>query len=103
MVVYQIYVNPDGTVFDQKITFDENMWWTTDLTWNGEYQVATARTEDGWTAEIAIPFEVLGADIASSPSWKMNFRRKQHRTSGSADWQVPIDYNPSTFGEIDFR
>ena len=103
MVVYQIYVNAEGTVFDQRITFDENMWWTTDPTWNGEYQVATGHADDGWTAEIAIPFEALAADVASSPTWKVNFRRKQQRTYGSADWQVPIDYNPSTFGEMDFQ
>ena len=103
MVVYQIYVSADGTVFDQRITFDENMWWTTDPSWNGEYQIATSRADDRWTAEIAIPFETLVADISANPTWKLNFRRKQQRTSATADWQVPIDYNPTTFGEIDFR
>lgn len=103
MVVYQVYVNADGTVFDQKITFDEHMWWTTDPTWNGEYDVATMRGADRWTAEIAIPFSVLEADVSAHPTWKLNFRRKQHRTTGAADWQVPIDYNPETFGRIDLR
>lgn len=103
MVVYQVYVNADGTVFDQKITFDENMWWTTDASWDGDYEIATVRGEDRWTAEIAIPFAVLGADTSASPTWKLNFRRKQHRTSGAFDWQVPIDYNPETFGKIDLQ
>jgi hypothetical protein len=102
-VVYQIYVNADGAIFDQMITFDEKMWWTADPSWNGEYHVATSRDDDRWSAEIAIPFETLAADISASPTWKLNFRRKQHRTSAAADWQVPIDYNPATFGEIDFR
>ncbi len=103
MVVYQIYVGADGTVFDQRITFDESMWWTTDQSWNGEYQIATSRADDRWTAEIAIPFETLAADISANSTWKLNFRRKQQRTSAAADWQVPIDYDPVTFGEIDFR
>lgn len=103
LVVYQVYVNADGVVFDQKITFDENMWWTAHPEWNGEYQIATSRADDKWTAEIAIPFAALGADHSDGGTWRLNFRRKQQRTSASADWQVPIDYNPLTFGEIDLE
>ena len=116
LTVYQIYVNSDGVVFDQKITFDENMWWTTHTEWDGEYEIATSRADDRWTAELRIPFETLksepGEETVVSPdlpthgpegatTWRLNFRRKQQRTSGAVDWQVPIDYNPETFGEID--
>ena len=103
MTVYQIYVNPLGTVFDQKITFDETMWYTADREWDGEYAVATQRTDDRWSVEIAIPLEQLGGDIEANPAWMVNFRRKQARTNAAADWQVPIDYNPGTFGELSFE
>ena len=118
LVVYQIYVNPAGTVFDQMITFDENMWYTVHPEWNGEYEIATSLEDDRWIAEIAIPFDALAPSEASeqgeSPSflplegardtgeetaWGLNFRRKQHGPAAS-DWQVPIDYDPGTFGML---
>lgn len=101
--VYQIYVSALGTVFDQSITFDENMHYTTDITWNGGYEVATKRGGDRWTAEIRIPFRELGKSASADHPWRLNFRRKQQRTQATADWQVPIDYNPRTFGEMLFR
>lgn len=125
LVVYQLYVNPDGVVFDQKITFDETMWYTVHPDWNGDYEIATSRGSDRWTAELVIPYETLGyseeagepvppsfktldgnapkPEVAVGKYWRLNFRRKQARTSGSADWQVPIDYDPRTFGELDLR
>lgn len=101
--VYQIYVNPLGTIFDQRITFDETMWYTADREWDGEYDVATQRTDDRWSVEVRIPLEQIGGDIEAFPAWKANFRRKQARTSATGDWQVPIDYDPGTFGELSFE
>jgi hypothetical protein len=114
--VYQVYVNPDGAVFDQQITFDENMWWTQHPEWDGEYEIATSRGDDRWTFEMRVPFDSLKgeAEPGDQPvlqtmrapgtrTWRINFRRKQQRTGGSSDWQVPIDYNPESFGEIDLQ
>jgi len=103
MVVYQIYVSPLGTVFDQSITFDDKMHYTTDTTWNGDYTVAATKGVDRWTAEITIPFRELAKGVSAKHAWRLNFRRKQQRTQAAADWQVPIDYNPRTFGELTFR
>ncbi len=103
MTVYQIYINPLGTVFDREITFDETMWYTANREWDGEYEVATQRTDDRWSVEIRIPLAQIGGDIEQFPAWGANFRRKQARTSASADWQVPIDYDPGTFGEVVFE
>jgi len=116
VVVYQIYVNPEGVVFDQMITFDETMWYTVHPEWDGAYRVATSRDGDRWTAEIEIPFATLtpgksgsgeeATAVASESApgtkreWGVNFRRKQQRTSGAVDWQVPIDYDPGTFGTM---
>ncbi|MBD3349821.1 MAG: hypothetical protein GF400_11600 [Candidatus Eisenbacteria bacterium] len=116
LVVYQIYVNPEGAIFDQKITFDESMWYTTYPEWNGDYGVATSRDDDRWIAEIVIPFETLEVEGGSAPGepafstlagaveddvfWGLNFRRKQPRASAAVNWQVPLDYDPGTFGRI---
>jgi len=115
-VVYQIYVNPEGVVFDQMITFDETMWYTVHPEWDGAYKIATSRDGDEWIAEMEIPFATLAPVVGSSGGeasavapeggpgtkrvWGVNFRRKQQRTSGAVDWQVPIDYDPGTFGAM---
>jgi len=100
-VVYQIYFNPDGIVFDQKIEFNEEWQYDADRSWDGEYDVATHRTFDRWSIEVRIPRESLGIETASGKVLGANFRRKLSRARGGvADWQVPIDYNPRTFGEL---
>ncbi|MBD3368635.1 MAG: hypothetical protein GF405_10775 [Candidatus Eisenbacteria bacterium] len=102
MAVYQVYVNPAGTVFDQRITFDETMWYTTHVDWNGGIEASGDVGEDRWTAEIRIPFEVIGLDAPPQGSVGLNFRRKQPDGWPPADWQVPIDYDPHTFGRLRF-
>ncbi len=52
MVVYQVYVNPRGMVFDQRITFDENMRYTVDVSWDGEYGIVCRIVDEGWHAEM---------------------------------------------------
>lgn len=100
MVVYQIYFNPKGAAFDQKISFDENMIYDADRSWNGEYEVGTRKAADHWTFEARIPLEEMGVGV--DRPWGLNFRRKQARTSAAADWQVPISYDPRSFGELHF-
>lgn len=101
MVVYQIYFNPLGAVFDQRISFDETMYYTADREWNGDYEVATFQGDDYWSVEVAVPLAQFGAQRGEK--WGLNFRRKQARAAASADWQVPIDYDPRTFGELAFE
>jgi len=100
MVVYQIYGNPLGAVFDQRISFDDGMIYTTDVTWDGEYEAASKVYEDRWVFEAAIPLSEFGVVFGEDDVWRVNFRRKQQRTRGVEDWQIPIDYNPNTFGEL---
>lgn len=103
MTVYQIYWNPLAAVFDQRISFDESMTYTTDRTWDGEYEAVGVRSADRWAIEVRIPLATLGATAESGSAWGLNFRRKQARTMAAADWQVPIDYNPRSFGELVFE
>jgi hypothetical protein len=103
MTVYQIYWNALATAFDQKISFDESMTYTTDRAWDGEYEAAGAQSSDRWTLEVRIPLATFGVTAEPGSVWGLNFRRKQARTTASADWQVPIDYNPRSFGELVFE
>jgi len=95
--VYQIYFNPLGTSFDQRIVMTE-AGANADRTWNGTYEVKTARGRDYWTVEARIPLDQFGAVARSGQRMGLEFRRKQKRLNCTADWQVPLDYNPSTYG-----
>jgi len=102
-VVYQIYINPLGTVFDQFITFDDKGYPDGDRSWNGEYEIKTGRNDDSWTVEARIPLSQFSVMGEPGKEWRLNFRRKQKRINSSSDWQIPIDYNPETFGRLIFE
>ncbi len=98
-VIYQIYFNPLGAVFDRRITLDAQGGFDADVGWNGEYDVETLRGQGFWSIEVAIPLDTFGA-ITSDEQWRINFRRKQKRLNTSADWQIPIAYNPEGLGYL---
>jgi len=95
---YQIYVNPLGTIFDQKLGMDEYGFTTSDRSWDGHYRVDVRRDKNFWTMEMAIPLDQFGVTAQSGDEWGLNFRRKQARLGLSGEWQTPIDYDPKSFG-----
>ena len=99
-IVYLIYFNPFGVVFDQKIVWDSTGHYDTDREWNGSYEIMTSRWDDFWDIEVRIPLSEFGDFAAASSSWDVNFRRKQKRLNSSGDWQVPRNYDPKTFGRM---
>jgi hypothetical protein len=101
--VYQIYVNPLGTVFDQKIEQQAGGGYTADRTWDGEYEIRAQRAMYAWSVEMRIPVAQFAARAGKNSPWRLNFRRKQPRVGSSGDWQVPIDYNPDTYGLLLFK
>lgn len=99
-LVYQIYFNPLGSVFDQKISVSPEAGFDADRTWNGTYEVKTIKGSDFWSIEVRIPLNQFEFAIKSGQKWGLNFRRKQKRFNSSADWQVPITYDPETYGYL---
>ncbi len=99
---YQIYFNPQGIAFDQKLVLGDDGWMDYDRAWNGEYEVITKVNGDNWTCEVRIPLSQLETEATSGDEWRVNFRRKQPRV-GNSDWQTPIDYNPQTYGMLIFE
>ncbi|GAI14376.1 unnamed protein product, partial [marine sediment metagenome] len=99
-LVYQIYFNPLGSVFDQKISMSPEAGFDADRTWNGTYEVKTIKGSDFWSIEVRIPLNQFEFAIKSGQKWGLNFRRKQKRFNSSADWQVPITYDPETYGYL---
>ena len=55
------------------------------IEWKGDWRAAVQRTPFGWTAEIAIPFEVLDFD-PETETFGINFARYQNRTEESSEW-----------------
>lgn len=100
--VYQIYVSPAGVIFDQLIVWDESNWYTASREFDGSYEVGVGQGSDRWVVEVRLPLEELRATVDDSP-WGLNFRRKQQRLGAVADWQVPVDYSPDTYGRLFFR
>ncbi|MEP0828388.1 MAG: metallophosphoesterase [bacterium] len=100
--VFQVYFNPVGAIFDQKITPNVSGYMTGDPAWNGIYELKTLSGPTGWTVEARIPLAQWRATAAPETAWGLNFRRKQYRLQTSANWQVPIDYDPKSFGKLLF-
>ncbi len=97
-IAYQIYFNPLGRAFDQKLVKNEHGYMDADRGWDGQYDVKAIHGADFWIVEAAIPLSQFGTKGRAGKKMGLNFRRKQARLGASADWQVPIDYNPNSFG-----
>lgn len=100
---YQIYFNPRGVAFDQKIYKGSLGYFEGDKSWNGDYLAKTYLGDNYWDIEIQIPLAQFGVTGDLGKSFGLNFLRKQKRLNASADWQVPIDYDPKTFGILLFN
>ncbi|MGE3957154.1 MAG: DUF5916 domain-containing protein [Vicinamibacterales bacterium] len=68
---YLFYANPIGGFADSQIT-DEN---PPNVDWNTIWEVKTARFEQGWTIEMAIPFKSLRYGPGRDQTWGINLRR----------------------------
>lgn len=72
---FQFAVNPAGSIVDWSLYNDE---WK-DTTWDGVWDWKTEIDEQGWTAEIRIPFNQLRFTRKEEYVWGVNFRRLINR------------------------
>ncbi len=64
------------------------------LNWDGAWQVRTAITDTGWSAEFAIPFRTIRYPAREDQSWGVNFQRNIRRRNETAFWApLPRQYN----------
>ncbi|MBT8336502.1 MAG: carbohydrate binding family 9 domain-containing protein, partial [Gemmatimonadetes bacterium] len=54
--------------------------------WDGIWEARTARLEDGWSAEIRIPFQTLNFN-PESEAWGINFQRTIRRRNEELRWR----------------
>lgn len=96
---YQLSANLLNTQYDAKMN---------NVAVNLEWQVATAKCESLWTAEVAIPFKSLGVTAPKSgEAWSVNFGRNRW-VLGEPEyfiWSVPYGsfHRPERFGTIVFK
>jgi hypothetical protein len=64
------------------------------LNWDGAWEVRTATTEGGWSAEFEIPFKTLRYEPGSAREWGVNFQRTIRRRKETAYWApLPIQFD----------
>ena len=64
------------------------------LNWDGAWQVRTAISDIGWSAEFAVPFRTIRYPAREFQSWGVNFQRNIRRRSETSYWApLPRQYN----------
>ena len=92
---YRFQLNPNGIRMEM-VFYDTS---GQDWDWNGIWQGAASRDDEGWTAEIAIPFKTLSFD-PDNDTWGINFSRDLGRVSESIGWvSRNSSLDPSIAGE----
>ena len=78
---YRFQVNPNGVYDEGLFKGPTQMQWE----WNGIWQVATTRSDEGWIAEASIPFKTVSFH-PDSDTWGINFARKVARDNETMGW-----------------
>jgi len=88
---YQFTINPAGAKWDAQMTNEGR---EVNQSWDGVWYVRTRLADDGWVAEIAIPFKTLKFAHAAVQTWGINFQRTIRRKNEDTLWApVPRIYN----------
>lgn len=82
---YLFVINPNGARSDALIGDDGKQ---INRSWNGVWDVATQITNQGWFAEIVIPFSTLNFPEKQEQVWGINFERNIRRKKEQLLWQA---------------
>jgi hypothetical protein len=64
------------------------------LNWDGAWEVRALITDQGWTAEFAIPFKTLRFNSGADQVWGLNFQRNIRRRNERSYWApIPQQFN----------
>ena len=88
---YLFRINPLGTLFDATVTnegqaFSEDTDERWDANWDEKWEAQTQINEQGWSAEIAIPFKSVRFLSGDSIVWGVNFHRVIKRKNEDVFW-----------------
>jgi len=86
--------NPAGIEYDGQVTNEGGGSGGFNLDWDTSWQVKSAISEIGWSAEIRIPFRSLRFTPGEAPVWGINFQRNIRRHNEIAYWApLPRQFN----------
>lgn len=90
--------NPAGVEYDGQLTNEGQGSGGSgggfNLNWDGVWQVSTQVNDQGWTAEIAIPFRTLRYPSSDDQTWGMNFQRNIRAQNEQVFWSpLPRQFN----------
>ena len=88
---YYFMTNPLGTQADGRFADDGR---SSDGTWDAPWRSAATRTDEGWSAEFAIPLASLKYRAGADVTWGLNFGRGRRRTLELSSWTGPLDAWP---------
>jgi hypothetical protein len=80
---YLFVINPNGARADLLISGNESA----NQDWNGVWDAKTNITDEGWFAEIRIPFNSLQFTRDSIHTWAINFERNIRSKNEQSTWQ----------------
>lgn len=80
---YLFIVNPNGARADAQVYGLEE----SNINWNGVWDVKTRISENGWFAEIIIPFSTFQFKNAETLNWGINFERNIVSKNEQDTWQ----------------
>ncbi|TDI76180.1 MAG: hypothetical protein E2O84_03265 [Bacteroidetes bacterium] len=80
---YTFGVNAAGVQLDGIISSRE-----VNTSWNAVWESSVRVTNEGWIAEIRIPYSMLRFSAAEEQSWGINFKRIIPRTSETLQWAL---------------
>ena len=81
---YLFSTNPNGAMADALIADNGS---TVNRDWDGVWEVGARITEDGWFAELRIPFSTLRFGPNPGAGWGVNFERNIRRKREQVLWQ----------------
>ena len=94
---FHLSVNLVGTCYDGR-GFDKS--------WNGQWQARTSQEDDGWQAELELPFRTFGIPAMPAPgtTWRVNLARNDRINQNYHTWaSLPRGFHePQGFGSLLF-
>jgi hypothetical protein len=98
---YAFFINPVGAKREMQ-SVDEGR--DQNVPWEDVWEVKTSITEEGWFAEVRIPFRSLRFPESEIQDWGINFQRRVRRKNEQAFWSPMsrrfISFNVSYAGDL---
>jgi hypothetical protein len=88
---FEFATNPAGAKWDAQMSNEGR---ESNANWDGIWEVKTRIAENGWYAEMRVPFKALKFAHADPQSWGLNFQRRLRRKNEESYWSpLPRIYN----------